>query len=458
MLVLEEESSFRCVGSPYKNIFHVFNFDEDEKVKSFSFGGLEYLLVEPDDSDCPITGKYERKPIENDWHVGEITLYSGKMDPAKFLKENLLKSFAWPIIKNQTNIGDDEVENYSKQIISIETFLLLENMLKIKDYANGYKLVDEYFSSINGPTFFDPNLKVNFGNPVALYGLLMFKKIFEFYHLESKSISNKFSIDYYFTIVLIGKSHGSYPNSVQEINNPNYKGPLVHHSLNPELLKNDYKIVRDCLPIFIYYIHAISGGFLNVKLNFVYLDSVDVLCEYRFQNDMYFCDMKYNEEGVEKIKKSVPQELVNITNLWFYIYPDHRNWDDPKLNTIPFIVTGGCMCSEKPALVADDRWFFKDFGSGSPCFSFEERKIYLTQWLKHEYYHYLFNVAFKEYQLEKKGHDWFDRNLWPADFEGNVEPQYYDESLRKRFIHSDTPIWIKLSCSIGNLLKNGKYF
>jgi hypothetical protein len=137
------------------------------------------------------------------------------------------------------------------------------------------------------------------------------------------------------------------------------------------------------------YIQAISAGVLNVKLNFIYLDSVDVLCENRFQNDMYFCDMKFNEEGVGKIKNSVPKELVNKTNLWFYIYPDHRNWDDPKLNTIPFIMTGGCMCSEKPALVADDRWFFKDFGSGSPCFSFEERKIYLTQWLKHEYYHSL---------------------------------------------------------------------
>jgi hypothetical protein len=72
--------------------------------------------------------------------------------------------------------------------------------------------------------------------------------------------------------------------------------------------------------------------------------------------------------------------------------------------------------------------------------------------------HYLFNVAFKDYQLEKKGHDWFDRNLWPADFEGNVEPQYYDESLRKRFIHSEIPIWMKLSCSTGNLLKTVSIF
>jgi hypothetical protein len=456
MLVLEEGKSFKFVGSPYKNSFYVFNFDEEQNVKSFNFGGLEYMLVEPDSSDCPITGKYERSPIENDWHVGEITQYTGNINPAKFFKENLLKSFAWPMIKKQANLADDDIENYAKQIISVETFFLLENMLKVKDYAAGYKLIEDYFSSIGGPTFFDPNLHVNFGNPVALYGLIMFAKIFEFYHIESKSISNSLSIDYYFTIVLVGKSHGRYPNTVEEINDPSSHGPVVHHTLIPDLLKNDYKIIRDCLPVFINYIQAISGGVLNVKLNFVYLDSVDVLCEYRYQNDMFYCEMAHNDEGEAKIKNFVPKDLANKTNLWFYIYPDHRNWENPNLNKIPFIVTGGCLCSEKPVLIADDRWFFKDFGSGSPWFSFEERKIYLTQWLKHEYYHYLFNVAFKEFQLEKKGHDWFDRSLWPGDFEGTVEPEYYDQSLRKRFINCDTPIWMKLSCSIGNILKTGK--
>jgi hypothetical protein len=455
MLVHEAENKYRCINCSYGNVYAIFT-ENEQNLKSVRFEEEDYYLVEAN-SNHIFCGRFERKPVENDWHVVEISPFLGPLNSKFHSKEYISNTKAWTWLKS-FGIGDDQIENYTSQINSIETFFDLENMLRNKDYAVGYKLINEYFAYFKDFSYLDWNMGMNFGSPVGTYGLLMLRKIFEFYHLKNNSNSSQNSVEYNLTTVLVGKSHGKYPDSVENINNPSAYGEMVYHTLIPDLISDDYKILRDCLFIFSHYIHAISEGVLNVKLNFVYLESVDVLCEFKIEDNTYLSVMNNNnEEGEVQIQKNISSELKSKTNLWMHIYPDHRHWESPIFMKERF-VTGGCACSEKPILILDDHSLImkcNDLGSG--YYSNEERRIYIPQWLKHEYYHYLFNVAFKEYELEQKGHDWFDRQFWPKDFEGDTEPVFYDQALRKRFVNSDIPIWLKLSGKIGSMFKNGKY-
>jgi hypothetical protein len=65
--------------------------------------------------------------------------------------------------------------------------------------------------------------------------------------------------------------------------------------------------------------------------------------------------------------------------------------------------------------------------------------------MQHEYYHHLFQL-FKQFGLEAKSHQWFDRSTWPDDFEGVIEPDYYHEALHKRFTTPDLhpPLWFQM--------------
>jgi hypothetical protein len=160
---------------------------------------------------------------------------------------------------------------------------------------------------------------------------------------------------------------------------------MVYHTLIPDLITDDYKILRDCLFIFSHYIQAISEGVFKKKMNFVYLESVDVLCEFKIEDNTYLSSMNSNEEGEDQIGKNISSELKNKTNLWMHIYPDHGHWESLIFMKERF-VTGGCACSEKPILILDDHSLImkcNDLGSG--YYSNEERRIYIHQWLKHEY-------------------------------------------------------------------------
>ena len=358
----------------------------------------------------------------------------------------MIKTYAWSLLK-PFGFQENEIESLRPTIISIDTFFKLEEILRNKNYEEGYNLISDYFDTFNNQfVYLDYNRGPNFGTPVCLYSLLMFKQIFTFY----KEIHNKSTIQtvpYIWTIVMVGKSHGIYPDSLKNVENQ--KGKLINNVLNPEILKDDYRILRDCFFIFCEYLKAISKGILTVNLNFLYLDYVDVECVVNKQGDTYFNTIKdYND-----ITKNISEEIINLTNAWLYIYPSHKNYDDPLYKNNRF-VSGGCAMTIKPILMSDDLFLFRkinDLGFG--YYSNEERRAYIPQWIKHEYFHYLFNVAFPEFKLEQKGHDWFNRSFWPKDFEGDSEPVFYDQALTKRFLKSDITIWIKLSGKMIDLSK-----
>lgn len=88
----------------------------------------------------------------------------------------------------------------------------------------------------------------------------------------------------------------------------------------------------------------------------------------------------------------------------------------------------------KPVFICEDDCILKKTApSQGVGFRTEaERRMYLPEWLQHEFFHHLF-TSWPDLNLEKDGnHQWFDRSKWPADFTGKIEEDYYSEALNKR--------------------------
>ncbi|SPE41726.1 hypothetical protein SBA3_4550001 [Candidatus Sulfopaludibacter sp. SbA3] len=78
----------------------------------------------------------------------------------------------------------------------------------------------------------------------------------------------------------------------------------------------------------------------------------------------------------------------------------------------------------------------------------EERTAYWAQLLQHEFFHHLFS-RYPKFQLEARSHQWFDRRAWPADFEGQLEADYYAEALHKRLqTLADPPLYAALRVAV----------
>jgi hypothetical protein len=63
-----------------------------------------------------------------------------------------------------------------------------------------------------------------------------------------------------------------------------------------------------------------------------------------------------------------------------------------------------------------------------------ERRMYLPQWVQHEMFHNIFAHVCHKGDMEASDHIWFDRSMWPKDFEGLEEADYYHEAMFKRFV------------------------
>ena len=106
---------------------------------------------------------------------------------------------------------------------------------------------------------------------------------------------------------------------------------------------------------------------------------------------------------------------------------------------------GGFEASGKPVFISEDDWVIKkrtpDQGGGDR--TDVERRIYLPEWVQHEFFHHLFQT-WPEFGLEKTGHDWFVKTNWPADFTGKLEEDYFSEALNKRLYDAKPSIAQKL--------------
>jgi hypothetical protein len=210
-------------------------------------------------------------------------------------------------------------------------------------------------------------------------------------------------------------------------------GQTTNRLLNPEIEKNSYEAVRQSLRLFQSYILAISGGQLRLELNFYKVNSC---LQIRMGAD------QVNYDGNAPIRQ-LPPGVIEKTDMFWLIYP---TYSDLSLNIGGGSGMGGFGSSGKPVFQCEDDWVITkrapDQGVGPR--TEVERRIYLPEWLQHEFFHHLFG-SWPELKLEgPKYHEWFDRNYWPKDFVGKIEEDYYSESLRKRLYQATPSIAQKL--------------
>ena len=203
---------------------------------------------------------------------------------------------------------------------------------------------------------------------------------------------------------------------------PNVGPPLLNERLNPEIEASDYKAVRQSLRLFQSYLLAISGGELSLELKFYKINKCFEINKEK--NHVY----NFTEPLLQ-----LPKGVAEKTDMFWLIYP-HDTDKGARWGTF----SGGISSfngTSKPVFICDDSWIIKkrapDQGVGPR--TEVERRMYLSQWLQHEFFHHLYSAWRLELGIEDNGHPWRDRSTWPTDFTGKEEVDYYSETIRKRF-------------------------
>ena len=321
---------------------------------------------------------------------------------------------------------------------AIQTFIEVEEAISNEEFVRAKSVINELFdtypkgSNIWYNVFNDP-MGANLGTPHAYYGIRMLEDIVD-YHLDPAE--NPVVKTAHMKVVLVGCSEGVQPRTQQELNNGG--GVFVTNELDQSLIADDYCLIEQSLDMFLDYVSAISNGELEVEVEYVVLPNVCM-------------DVSVNRTpplratgSIGPVWAAMDDEAKNNTDWFWIIYPSHVP-EFPDFDDDAFI-TGGMGADSKggPAFIIDDKWLVrKPAHLGNGMYNDIERRIYLPQWLQHEFYHHLYRI-YPEFSLEVNGHDWFNRSFWPADFVGQFEPDYYAESLYKRLQDACVPLSTKL--------------
>lgn len=332
--------------------------------------------------------------------------------------------------------GTSNFSTHSRQAVS--TFIQAEDAINTGNYQQAKTLIEDLFatypqgSNLWWNIFNDPN-GANIGTPHAYYGLRMIEDIVD-HHLNGNP--NVVAQKAVMNVVMVGCSEGVQPSTESELQNGT--GTFVKNTIDPALRADDYRIVKQSFDFFSQYVTAITGGQLEIELNVLEVSDLCLPVSVS-RTKPYFA---YN--GISPVWDAISEEVKSSTDWWWIIYPSHvpkqADFDDDAF------ITGGMGLDQKggPAFIVDDKWIVrKPAHLGDGDYSDIERRIYLPQWFQHEFFHHLYR-AYPELRLEVNGHDWFNRNFWAADFEGQFEADYYAETLHKRIQEDCVPMATKL--------------
>jgi hypothetical protein len=238
------------------------------------------------------------------------------------------------------------------------------------------------------------------------------------------------------TVVLVGRTTGVEPQSLQDLQQGT--GVVVQHTLHPQLLQTNSKLVHDSLRLFREYVVAMTDGGLELEVNVLHLPDLDLPVHAEALPGRYFAGLSNPDD----LWPALDQEDIAATDWWWVLYPSHVPEHVPDFQGAEF-VTGGMgtgAVGTSPYFIIDDRWLVRKpphIGSGS--YSQVEREAYLPQWLQHEFFHHLFRT-YPEFGLEATSHQWFDPGSWPPDFDGRYEADYFHEALYKRLWTATPPL------------------
>lgn len=332
-------------------------------------------------------------------------------------------------------------------IKAITSFIQAEDAINAGDYIQAKKVIDNLYTTypVGDNKWWQvwnaPN-GANIGTPHGYYGLRMMEDIVA-YGLKPNPNAKVKKVN--MNIVLVGCSKGIQPTTKAELENGT--GNFVTHTLDPKVKENNYRIVRQSLDLFSKYVQAITNGALELHLGFIELDTICLPVSVTTKKP-YVAGGDYGA-----VLNALSQAAKDSTDWFLVTYPSHVP-DLPVFDDESFI-TGGMGGDNKggPVFIADDKWVTrKPAHLGKGIYTDIERRIYLPQWLQHEFFHHLFRI-YPELKLEVNGHDWFDRKFWASDFVGQFETDYYSETLHKRLQVQCIPLASKLITRVDNTTK-----
>ena len=215
---------------------------------------------------------------------------------------------------------------------------------------------------------------------------------------------------------------------------PAYVPETVQLGIAPEILADDAYRLHLLTRLFRRWVQAITGG-LELELKVHTMDESTIV-GYRTipNNNPAGPDVVISEIDQEQIINSMPSSIANTTDLWWVIVPSGVPTNASSYDRD--FVTGGMSrhSSGVPVLLADDASFIRKTGGLSTgLYSEVELMMYQPAWLQHEFMHHVYSV-WPQFQLEVVGHQFNYPELWPSDFQGYNEPDYYIESIKRRLL------------------------
>jgi hypothetical protein len=183
---------------------------------------------------------------------------------------------------------------------------------------------------------------------------------------------------------------------------------LLKELLSKEIEDDSYKAVRQSLRLFQSYILAISGGELRLELSFHKVDSC-------FQIK---AETGYVGGNFAPLIRQLPASVIDKSDMFWLIYPSNYDVD------LDVGVSGrmGGFAGGQPVFISEDDWVIKKRGpsQGSGARTEVERRMYLPEWVQHEFFHHLAN-SWPELNLKNDDVRRFDLTTWPKDYKGRVK-------------------------------------
>jgi len=299
---------------------------------------------------------------------------------------------------------------------ALDTYIYASQDVIDNDYESARQKLDVLFAEqpfgreIWTDGAFEQDTDVGF--PIAYYALRMLDQITAIGQQETKE-------------TLIMTAIVTPCATVRRPYQPNLAAETVETVIKPQIVENNYLLLYEITEIFRIWFKAITRG-SELKLQIYEMEECTTV-DFSFDANRIF-----SYADIDQILSSVPQSVVDETDLWWTVYPTGE--PDDVTGYRQTFVTGGMGTDRlRNGVIISDDWLFlnKPNDRGFGPYVKVEQLTYLPGWFLHEYMHHIYRT-FPEYALEASSHQWFDRTIWPTDFVGRYEPDYYMESLEKR--------------------------
>lgn len=303
---------------------------------------------------------------------------------------------------------------------ALEAMLFAEDDVAAGDFASAEARVADVFARwpYDSDAWFDaPPDGLNVGTPVAYYGLRMLE------HIVAAGPQPRAGTLSWTAIVATCAT-------VTRPTLPDLAPETVQLQLDPEILADDARALREASHLFRMWVTAITRG-LEVDLH---IEQMPGCATVGFTDDG---STIVSYPDTDAMIAAIPASVARDTDLFWVLGPSGIPGDGSGFKR-HFISGGMGGVGARPLFLSDDTHFVikaKHLGEGR--YSTIERRAYQPQWFEHEFMHHIFRT-WPELGLEETDHAWFDRSTWPTDFVGRFEADYYFEALEKRLL-SATP-------------------